>query len=175
MSISPAATEVLLQDAADRDRTTARRAALLDILIQERYLTREQLIARVEGVLGRGCFGESAWEDTFFRDMRVVKRALKAAGYRPVYSRSVERPGYYLRGQPAIGSDLSAALDGAVAEIDRTQIDILKGLSSEQRFRQGCSICNLARRVVAHRMHQRNPHLSPVEAHRLAVQESTNT
>ena len=69
MSISPAALNVLLEDAITRDRTTARRAALLKILHQERYLTREQLIVRVEGILGVGCFGDSAWIDTFYRDM----------------------------------------------------------------------------------------------------------
>ena len=75
------AADILLQDAIKRDRTTARRAELVQILLHERRLTREQLIARVEGKLGKGCFGESAWEDTFFRDMKLVKRALKAAGY----------------------------------------------------------------------------------------------
>lgn len=27
-------------------------------------------MARVEGELGTGCFGDIAWEDTFYRDMR---------------------------------------------------------------------------------------------------------
>jgi hypothetical protein len=54
MSVSPAALNALLEDAITRDRTTARRAALLRILHQERFLTREQLIVRVEGVLGVG-------------------------------------------------------------------------------------------------------------------------
>jgi len=171
MNIFPAALDVLLQDAITRDRTTARRAALLNILHQERYLTREQLIVRVEGKYGFGSFGDSAWQDTFYRDMQVVKRALRAAGYQLAYSRSLQRPGYYIRNQPSIGSELSATLDGCVAEVDRSQIDIYKQLSFEQRFQQGCSISNLARQVVAHRIRQINPQLSLVETHRLAIQE----
>jgi len=170
MNISPVVMDVLLQDAISRDRTTARRAALLEILQQERYLTREQLIVRVEGKLGKGCFGDSAWQDTFYRDMQIVKRALRAAGYQPAYSRSLHRPGYYLRDQPSIGSDLSATLEGCVAEVDRSQITIFKQLSFEQRFKQGCSISNLGRQVVAHRIQKRNPQLSPVEVQRLAIE-----
>lgn len=163
------AVNILLEDAAERDRTTARRVALAKILLQERYLTREQLIVRVEGILGIGCFGEAAWEDTFFRDMQVVKRALRAEGYQPAYSRSSHRLGYYLRDRAAISSDLEKILVGCVAEVDPSQIEILKELTTEQRFRQGCSISNLARNVVAYRIRQRNPNLSSVEAQRMAI------
>jgi hypothetical protein len=160
MNISPAALDVLLDDAITRDRTTARRATLINILQHERYLTREQLIVRVEGALGKGCFGDSAWIDTFFRDMRVVKRALQAADYSLAYSRSQKRPGYYLHNQPPISAELSAMLAGSVAEVDPLQIVIFKRLSFGQRFQQGCSISNLARQVVANRIQQRNPQLS---------------
>ena len=171
MNISPAVLGVLLEDAIARDRTTARRSALLGILLQERYLTREQLIIRLEGSLGKGCFGESAWEDTFYRDMQVVKRALHAAGCQPVYSRRQGRGGYCLRGQPSVGAELSAALEGSVAEVDPAQVAILKQLSIQQRFQQGCAISNLARQVVANRIRQRNPHINQSEAQRMAVQE----
>ena len=107
MKILPPAANVLLADAIARDRTTARRAALVNFLLQERYLTRERLIARVEGLLGKGCFGDSARVDTFFRDMRVVKQALKAAGFQPAYSRSLKQPGYYLQGQPPVGHSVN--------------------------------------------------------------------
>jgi hypothetical protein len=171
MSNFSASLDLLLQDAINRDRTTARRTALLEILQQERYLTREQLIVRVEGKLGKGCFGEAAWRDTFYRDMQVVKRALRAAGYQLAYSRSLQAPGYYLHGQPSIGAELSATLDGSIAEVDRSQITIYKHLSFAQRFQQGCSISNLAHQVVAYRIRQRNPRLSFVESHRLTVRE----
>jgi hypothetical protein len=92
--------DAILEDASRRDITTARRIALLEILWNERYLTRAQLIARVEFRLGKNCFGISAWEDIFYRDMRFVKQVLEAAGYQPVYSRKKEQPGYYLEGNP---------------------------------------------------------------------------
>lgn len=171
MNISPAALDVLFDDAISRDRTTARRAALLNILQHERYLTREQLIIRVESKLGNDCFGDTAWIDTFFRDMQVVKRALRAAGYQVAYSRSLKQPGYYLRRHPPLSSQLSAILDGSIAEVDPSQIAIFKRLSFRQRFQQGCSISNLACRIVANRIRKRNPQLSINDAHRLAIQE----
>ena len=165
------AVKALLEDAVRRDRTTARRVALVEILLQERYLTREQLIIRVEGKLGIGCFGDSAWEDIFFRDMQVVKQVLKATGYQLAYSRSSHQLGYYLCNQAAISSDLETILDGCVAEVDPSQIEIFKELTFTQRFQQGCSISNLARNVVAHRIRQNNPELSVIEAQRITLQE----
>jgi hypothetical protein len=52
--------DAILQDAIQRDMTTARRVTLLQILWNERYLTRLQLIARAELRLGKNCFGISA-------------------------------------------------------------------------------------------------------------------
>src|SRR5512138_3788031 len=85
--------DVILHDAIQRDITTARRVALLEILWNERYLARAQLIARVELRLRKKCFGVSAWEDTFYRDMRFVKQAFESAGYQLLYSRNKEQPG----------------------------------------------------------------------------------
>jgi hypothetical protein len=162
--------EILLQDAINRDRTTARRAALVEIFLQERYLTREHLIVRVEGKLGKGCFGASAWKDIFFRDMQLVKQALQAEGYILAYSRSSLRPGYYLRDRAGISSKLETILDSCVSEVDPSQIRILKKLTFKQRFQQGCSVSNLARTIVANRIRQRNPRLSSAEAQRLSLQ-----
>ena len=165
------ALSILFEDAIRRDRTTARRAALVEILLHERYLTREQLIVRVESKLGTGCFGDAAWRDTFFRDMQVVKQALRACGYQPAYSRSSNQPGYYLRDQERVSHELAAILDGCVLDVDPSQIEVFKKLTFSQRFQQGYSVCNLARNIVAHRIRQRNPELSTAEAHRLAIQE----
>jgi hypothetical protein len=162
------AQRVLLNDAIARDRPAARRAALLIILWHERFLTREGLIARVEGLLGKDCFGETAWEDTFYRDMRVVKRALGAAGYQLAYSRCKERPGYYLKGEAPLHPDMVRVIAGALAEVDPAQIAIYRRLSPADRFRQGCSISDTARRAVAHRLQERRPELDQAEAFRLA-------
>lgn len=166
------AQNVILQDAIQRDLTTARRAALLEIIWHERYLTRTQLIVRVELRLGKNSFGTSAWADTFYRDMHVVKRALKAAGYTLLYSRGKWQPGYYLQGQSALSPELRQILRSAVAEVDQRQINIFNQLSPADRFHQGCSISDTARQVVAYRIRQENPQLSPAEANRIALQRA---
>jgi hypothetical protein len=164
--------DTILHDAIRRDVTTARRVALLEILWNERYLTRSQLIARVELRLGKKCFGISAWEDTFYRDIRFVKQAFEAAGYRLLYSRKKEQPGYYLDGQPALSSEIKQVLMGSLAEVDERQIDIYRRLSFAERFYQGCSISDTARKVVAYRIHQENPRLSLLEANRMTLQRA---
>jgi hypothetical protein len=166
------AQEYLLQDAMQRDLTTARRAALLETLWHERYLTRSQLMARVGMRLGKNSFGASAWEDTFYRDMHVVKQAFKAAGHVLSYCRNRLQPGYYLKGQPALSAELRQVLLSSAAEVDPRQIDIYHKLSPAQRFQQGCSISDAARNVVAYRIGQENPNLSTEEANRMALQRA---
>ena len=163
----------LLKDAADRDHTTARRLCLTRILWHERYLTRAGLIARVEGKLGTGCFGKAAWQDTFYRDMRVVKQALHAAGYELAYSRRHIQPGYYLRHQPVVHPDLARILDGSAAEVDPAQIAIYRHFEPAERFLQGCSITDTARDVVVYRIRQRYPELNRIEAAHLALSQRT--
>jgi hypothetical protein len=172
LSLPLAMKDAILEDAIRRDITTARRVALLEILWNERYLTRSQLIARVELRLGKNCFGISAWEDTFYRDMRFVKQAFEAAGYRLLYSRSKQQPGYYIDGQPALSSEIKQVLKSSAAEVDQRQIDIYRKLSFAERFHQGCSISDTARKVVAYRIHKENPRISVIEAHRMALQRA---
>jgi hypothetical protein len=172
LSLPTVMKDTIIHDVIDRDITTARRVALLEILWNERYHTRAQLISRVELRLGKNCFGISAWEDTFYRDMRVVKKALDVAGYSLSYSRNKQQPGYYLHGQPALSVELKQILEISAAEIDQRQIDIYLRLSPADRFHQGCSISDTARNVVAYRIRQENPNLSPVEANRLALERA---
>ena len=164
--------DAILQDVIRRDITTARRNALLEILWNERYLTRSQLIARVELRLEKNCFGISAWEDTFYRDMRFVKQAFETAGYQLLYHRNKQQPGYYLEGQPAVSAELKQILQASAAEVDQRQLDIYRKLSFAERFRQGCSISDTARKVVAYRIRQENPGLSVAEANRMAIQRA---
>jgi len=166
------AKDIVLQDAVQRDITTARRIALVEILWNERYLTRAQLIARVELRLGKGCFGSAAWQDTFYRDMRVVKKALDVAGFPLLYSRNKQQPGYYLHRQQALSTEFKQILRTSAAEVDQRQIDIYHRLSPADRFHQGCSISDTARKVVAYRIRQENPELSLVEANRLALERA---
>ncbi len=161
----------LLDDATRRDLTTARRVALLSILLNERYLTRPQLIAKVETLLGTGCVG-TAWEDIFYRDMRVVKAALHAAGKQLAYSRSAQRPGYYLIGELAISEELAGAIRHSVAEIDPNQIQILRSLPVKERFRMGCSITDTAVHVAAYRLRLQQPELTPMQAQARVLQKA---
>ena len=166
------ANDVILYDAMQRDITTARRAALLQILWNERYLTRAQLIARVEYRLGRNCFGISAWEDTFYRDMHIVKMALQAAGYLLKYSRSKGQLGYYLHGHPPLLPEFKRLIIASAAEADQRQIDIYHQLSFAARFKQGSAISDTARKVVAYRICQENPNITPQEANQMALQRA---
>jgi hypothetical protein len=163
---------IILQDAIQRDLTTGRRSALLQILWHERYLTRTQLMKRVELRLGKDCFGVSAWEDTFYRDMQVVKQAFKAAGFTLSYNRNKPQTGYYLEGQPAISSELQKILRSSVQEVDARQIEIYHRLTLADRFRQGCSISDTARKVVAFRIRHDNPNLSLAEANLMALERA---
>ena len=169
---SPRAIRILLQDAIERDLTTARRAALLHILWNERFLTRSQLITRVEYQLGRDCFGVSAWEDAFFRDMRVVKKAFQRVGLVLDYSRKKEKHGYYVQEQEALSLEFRQLIKAGAAEVDQRQIDIYRKLSAAVRFKQGCAISNTARNVVAYRIRQENPKLTPQEAQKQALQRT---
>ncbi|RPJ19895.1 MAG: hypothetical protein EHM33_29580 [Chloroflexi bacterium] len=161
-----------MKDTLQGDLATARRTILLETLRHERYLTGAQLATRVELRLGRGCFGSSAWQNTFYRDMRVVKQAFEAAGFSLRYSRNRQQPGYYLQGQEALSSKLRQILRSSVSEVDQRQIDIYQKLSPAERFHQGYSISDIARRVVAYRIRQENPTLSMNEANRIALERA---
>ncbi len=86
----------------------------MEFLSREHYLTRTGLINRIETVPGKGCFGDTSWEDVFYRDMRTVKNSFQAAGFELAYSRSKERSGYYLKGEGELGPDVARQIEGAV-------------------------------------------------------------
>jgi hypothetical protein len=172
LSLPTVIKNTILHDSMQRDITTARRVALLEILWNERHLTRAQLIARVELQLRKNCFGVSAWQDTFYRDMCIVKQAFDVAGYRLLYSRNKQQLGYYLDGQLALSPEIKRVLKSSTAEVDQRQIDIYRKLSFAERFYQGCSISDTARKVVAYRIRQENPQVSLVEANRMALQRA---
>jgi hypothetical protein len=104
--------------------------------------------------------------------MRFVKQAFEAAEYRLVYSRKKEQPGYYLDGQPALRSEIQQELKSIAADVDQRQIDIYHKLSFAERFHQGCSISDTARKVVAYRIRQDNPKLSLMEANQITLQRA---
>lgn len=157
-----------LREVATHERPKARRMALLRLVWQEAYLTREGLIARVEDVLGRGCFGASP-RTAFYRDMAVLRQTLGQAGHRLIYSR---QQGYYIEGRPRLDERLQRLIAGAVAEVDPKQIAVSRRLTPAEQFQQGRSMVELAERVATYRLRQRQPHLSEEQARR-AIREKT--
>ena len=137
----------LLKDAENRDPVTARRSLLSRFLLRERYLTRESLIFRVESFMGFASFGKKSWKDNFYRDMRVVKAALKRAGFELKYSRTGDHLGYYIAGEGHLHPDVKKEIAGALGEIDHEQIEIYRRISPAQKFYQACSIINLGKKV----------------------------
>lgn len=104
--------------------------------------------------------------------MRVVKQAFQTAGHILEYSRAPKNKGYYVKGQPTLSHEFRQMVKASVAEVDQRQIDIYRRLSTADRFRQGCSISDTARNVVAYRIRQENPELTALEANRLALQKA---
>ena len=147
MQLSASIQSFLLQDAERRDLVTARRANLMRILLREQYLSREALIERVEYILGAAAFGVKSQKDNFYRDMRVVKAGFKAAGHELKYSRQKDHAGYYLAGNPVLGTAPQAEIRGALAELDDAQLQIYKQMPVAQKFRQSVSIIDFGRRV----------------------------
>ena len=141
----------LLNKTSGGETARTRRKHLLRFLYNERSLTRKGLVWRLEGALGKGCFGKVALWLEFYRDMRTVKAAFLASGYELAYSRKKKRRGYYLRGEGEISPELAQRIKGAVDEIDPKQVAITRRLTPAQRVQQGCSITDLAHSVVRYR------------------------
>ncbi|MBI3921798.1 MAG: hypothetical protein HY318_10320 [Armatimonadetes bacterium] len=143
-----------LSEVATQNLPMARQAALFAVLWHESCFTSEGLIARVEALLGRGCFGRSAIR-TLRRDLCVVRAALAQRGHPLRYSRSNGRQGYCVAGRPPVDERLARLIVGSVAEVDPRQVAILHRLRRHERFSQGRSMTNLAQRVGAYRWQQR--------------------
>ena len=79
-------------------------------------------MARVDLRLEKQCFGISAWDDTFYWDMRFVKRPFETAEYRLLYSRNKQQLGYCLEGKPALSSGFKQVLKSSAADIGEVYI-----------------------------------------------------
>lgn len=161
------AMEYLSKDATANDAGISRCKALLQILWFERYLTRTQLISKLEYRLGK-----INVENTFHRDIQVVKQAFQSANFILEYSRKKKQSGYYLKNQPALLPEFRKIIKASMAEVDIRQIEIYHTLSFATRFKQGCDISDTARNVVAYRIREENPKLSVQEANQIALQRA---
>jgi hypothetical protein len=144
-----------LRETSERDVRVARRAALLRLIWQEAYLTREGLITRVEALLGQGCFGPSP-PATFYRDIAAVRQALAEAGHRLAYSRRPARTGYYVEGRPLLDERLQRLIAGAVAEVDPEQITIYRQLAPAQRVWQVAHLSDWLRQANERRLQRKD-------------------
>jgi len=97
--------------------------------------------------MGFASFGDNDRKDNFYRDMRVVKAALKQIDFDMKFNRSMDKSGYYFAGEDSLHSDVKKEIAGAPDEIDQEQIEIYKRISPAQKFYQACSIINLAKKV----------------------------
>jgi hypothetical protein len=104
--------------------------------------------------------------------MRVVKQAFLAAGLDLDYSRRKDKTGYYIKGEPDLSPEFDTMITASASEVDPRQIAIYRQLTAAERFQQGCSISDTARKVVAYRIRQENPELSELEANRIALQRA---
>jgi hypothetical protein len=143
-----------LREAGERDLRSARQMALLRLVWQEAYLTREGLIARVEALLGRGCFGPSP-RATFYRDIAAVRRTLIKGGHRLVFSRQLSGKGYYVQGRPLLDERLRHLISGAVAEVDPQQIAIYRRLGPAQRMWQLAHLSDWLRQTNQRRLQRK--------------------
>jgi hypothetical protein len=143
-----------LRELAKTDLPTARRAALLRLLWQEAYFTRQGLIARTEDMLSRGCFGSSP-HSTFRQDISLVRRRLAHAGYHLRYSRRPGSLGYYVEGRPRLDPHLRQLIAGSVAEVDPEQIAIYRRLTPAQRVWQLAHLSNWLRLANMRRLQRR--------------------
>lgn len=144
------------------DRAGARQHALARLIWREAFLTRPGLIARVQDLLGRDCFGATP-RATLRRDLLRVRALLAQAGHRLARSRR----GYFVPGRPLLDEHLQKLIAGAVAEVDPRQIAILRTLSPAQRFHQAFSMIASAQQVGVYRLRKRQPGLDHAQATRI--------
>lgn len=79
----------------------------------------------------------------------------------------VENPSYQRGKSLELTDEVRKAIAGAIAEIDREQIRVLRTLTLPERVQQAASMIDGAERVSAYRLRLREPELSEEEALRI--------
>lgn len=142
-----------------------RRLSILGILWNESGLTKPALQARVEALLGPGCFGKQPTL-AFARDIRFLRQALLTAGLHLKYHRTREHPGYWIAGRPALERSLKQKMSAALSEVSPEQADIFARLTPAERVWQGATLSDQLRSQAVRRLQQEQPNLGEAEAHR---------
>ena len=129
---------------------------MLRILWQEHYFTSEQLIARVESMIGPGYFGSDS-KATFRRDIAVVRASFAANGHMLKYGECEGEQGYYIVGRPSMNPLLKKMIVGAVAEIDPAQMAITRWLTPAQQVQKALSMIKMAEQAGVYQLRNKNP------------------
>lgn len=152
-----------LKEAMQHDRALARRMTLVALLWEESGLDGAGLLARVEGRLGKGCFGRQP-ELAFRRDMQVTKTILAQAGFHLTYSRRPKQAGYFVEGRPALPPEVARVIAGAAAEIDPRQIQQLAQLTTKARLNLANTLSAEVLALALRAEHRLHPELAPEAA-----------
>lgn len=154
-----------LFEAVQHHQTLQRRMTMLGILWNESGLSKPALLARVEALLGLGCFGQRSTL-AFARDIRFLRQVLEAAGYRLKYSRTRENLGYWIADRPALDTALEKKMSAAFAEVSPEQATIFARLTPAERVWQGATLSDQLRAQAVRRLRQDRPDLDEAEAQR---------
>src|SRR5258708_29235777 len=161
--------EAIIQSALDeafqRDRVTARRLTLLNLIWRESHQMQATLIGRTEARLGRGCFGKAS-ALAFRRDMQAIKLILAASGKSLRYSRKAEGAGYYIQGRPELAPEVTRAIHGAAEELDPRQIAAFARLAPGQRLRLAMRLTEDLTATAVRQLLRERPDLNRLEARR---------
>lgn len=144
------------------DPIAARRAALVDLLLDGRPHLREEIWGKVAARLGQSptaCWGKAA-QDALQRDMR----ALRAGGLRIAYSRRAGASGYYLQHPPLVDCDVLPPA------INWLHVESLRALSPAEKNQMAFAAAGHALRSQQQRLLESCPDRPPLQLSAEAVQ-----
>lgn len=118
------------------DQVAARRAALIDLLIDGRPHPRQNMLSHVARQVGGDCWGKRPAE-ALLRDVRALRRG----GVRVAYSRRTGMEGYYLQ-FPALVAPEARRFHGD----DRAWVDHIRGMSVLQKLETAFAAADFALR-----------------------------
>ena len=155
----------LLNLAADQNFALKRRLVLIRLLWRESGLHKNALIARMQAILGTGCFGKTS--NTYLaRDIQFVREALSQAGYTLQYRRKKGHAGYAVLERPHIDEHIEKKIAAAVSEVSPEQAAVQARLSPAERVWQGAGLSDLLLQQAVRLQMKSNPTLDSRSAQR---------
>ena len=152
---------------------TLRRGVIARLIWQASGQRSPGLIDNVAYVLGRRVWGDRP-RQTLAGDLFCLRRALAAAGRRLRYDNRPGHKGLYVQGRPALDPQIVKAIRGAIAEVDPTQMAIMRQHTPAERFAHTVAMIEFFQQAGALRLRRRQPQLSEAEAIYLVRQQKFN-